>query len=302
MLRHRNDLPVEALLPGFDGATAWLHSGPFRPSDLDGHVVLVSFGTYTCINWFRSLPLVRAWSARYAGAGLFVIGIQTPEFAFEAEIANVERALGELHVGYPVAVDNEYAVWRAFDNHYRPALYFVDAEGRIRHHHFGEGEYEGSEMVLQVLLREAGVDVEQGLVNLVPGGVEKPADWRPYRSHPLAERRARRGQFTGRATCGCKTHAARPASVSLGRRAIQANDPDAGERPIRTNQPRRQRGPLQCPSTTYWWSSSRITAPPLKPSPRSRPCGVSRRRRWSPERLTGGFRCPSNQVAALTGC
>ena len=177
MLRHRNEFPVEGHLPGFDGATAWINSGPLTAADLRGRVVLVSFGTYTCINWIRSLPYVRAWADKYAGHGLVVVGVQTPEFEFEGDLGNVDRAIKEMDVRYPVAVDNDYAVWRAFDNRYWPALYFVDAEGRIRHHHFGEGEYEESEMVLQMLLREGGADVGQGLVGLDPDGVEAAADW-----------------------------------------------------------------------------------------------------------------------------
>jgi Thioredoxin like C-terminal domain/AhpC/TSA family len=177
MLRHRNEFPVEGELPGFDGATAWLNRAPLTPADLRGRVVLVSFGTFTCINWIRSLPYVRAWADKFAGHGLAVVGVQTPEFEFEGDLDNVARAIEEMAVRYPVVVDNDYAVWQAFDNQYWPALYFVDAHGRIRHHHFGEGEYEESEMVLQMLLREAGADVEQGLVRIAPHGVEAPADW-----------------------------------------------------------------------------------------------------------------------------
>src|SRR3954465_2312917 len=177
MLRHRNELPVEARMPGFDGATAWLNGAPLTPAGLRGRVVLVSFGTYTCINWIRSLPYVRAWADKYASHGLAVVGVQTPEFEFEGDLDNAARAIKEMDVRYPVVVDNDYAVWQAFDNHYWPALYAVDAEGTIRHHHFGEGEYEESEMVLQTLLRQAGVDVEQGLVRLEPAGVEATADW-----------------------------------------------------------------------------------------------------------------------------
>ncbi len=177
LLRHRNELPVEGRLPAFDGATGWLNAQPLTPAGLQGRVVLASFGTYTCINWIRSLPYVRAWADRYVGDGLVVVGVQTPEFEFEEGPDNVSRAIKEMDVRYPVAVDNDYAVWRAFDNHYWPALYFVDAQGRIRHHHFGEGEYEGSEMALQMLLREAGADVEPGLVQIDPEGVEAAADW-----------------------------------------------------------------------------------------------------------------------------
>jgi hypothetical protein len=177
MLRHRNEFPVEGMLPTFDRATAWLNSRPLTPEDLAGRVVLASFGTYTCINWIRSLPYVRAWADKYSDKSLAVIGIQTPEFEFEGQVENVERAIKEMDVRYPVVVDNEYAVWQAFGNNYWPALYFVDAQGRIRHHHFGEGEYEESEMVIQMLLREAGADVDQGLVQVEPEGVEAAADW-----------------------------------------------------------------------------------------------------------------------------
>jgi hypothetical protein len=177
MLRHRNEFPVEGHLPAFDGATAWLNAAPLTPERLRGRVVLVSFGTYTCINWIRSLPYVRSWADKYARHALAVVGVQTPEFEFEGNRQNVGRAIKEMDVRYPVAVDNDYAVWRAFDNHYWPALYFVDAEARIRHHHFGEGEYEESEMVLQMLLRETGAEVDQGLVRLAPDGVEAAADW-----------------------------------------------------------------------------------------------------------------------------
>jgi hypothetical protein len=148
---------------------------PLTAAELRGRVVLVNFGTYTCINWIRSLPYVRAWADKYAAPGLAVIGVQTPEFGFEADLDKVRTAIKEKDVRYPVAVDNDYAVWRAFDNHYWPALYFLDAQGRVRHHHFGEGEgeYEESEM----LLREAGVDIGPGLVRLQPEGVEAAADW-----------------------------------------------------------------------------------------------------------------------------
>src|SRR4029453_12518017 len=161
MFRHRHELPVEGLMPAFDGASTWLNAAPLTHSDLRGRVVLVSFGTYTCINWIRSLPYVRAWSDKYADHGLVVVGVQTPEFDFEADVDPAARSIAEMDVRYPVVVDNDYAVWRAFDNHYWPALYFVDAEGRIRHHHFGEGEYMGSEMVLQMLLGGTGRHVDK---------------------------------------------------------------------------------------------------------------------------------------------
>jgi thiol-disulfide isomerase/thioredoxin len=171
-------LPPEGELPSFDGATEWLNSGPLAPQAVRGRVVLVNFGTYTCINWIRSLPYVRAWADKYAGHGLSVIGIQTPEFNFEGDLDNVRRAVKDVDVRYPLAVDNGYTIWRAFDNHYWPALYFGDAEGRLRHHHFGEGEYEGSERVLQALLTEAGVgNLDRELARVEPQGVELGADW-----------------------------------------------------------------------------------------------------------------------------
>jgi hypothetical protein len=183
MFRHRNEFPVEGELPAFDGATSWLNSQPVTAAAVQGRVVLVSFGTYTCINWIRSLPYIRAWADKYGPHGLAVIGVQTPEFEFEEDLQGVRVAMRAMDVRYPLAVDNDYAVWQAFDNHYWPALYFVDAHGRIRHHRFGEGEYEQSERVLQMLLAEAGVDdVDPSLVRLEPQGVELPADWDSLRS------------------------------------------------------------------------------------------------------------------------
>jgi Thioredoxin like C-terminal domain/Redoxin len=177
VFRHRDEYPVEGAMPTFQGANAWLNSEPLVADSLRRRVVLVSFGTYTCINWIRSLPYVRAWAEKYASKGLAVVGVQTPEFAFEGELDGVRAAIRAMDVRYPVAVDNDYAVWEAFDNHYWPALYFVDGEGRIRHHHFGEGEYEESERVLQMLLAETGVHVDPSLVHLQPEGFELPAKW-----------------------------------------------------------------------------------------------------------------------------
>ena len=176
-------LPVEGELPALDGATGWLNSPPLTPAGLRGKVVLADFWTYTCVNWLRQLPYVRAWAAKYADHGLVVIGVHTPEFSFEHDPDNVRQATQDLGITYPVALDSDYAVWRAFANHYWPALYFVDAGGHIRHHHFGEGEYEQSEMVIQHLLAEAGAgDVGQELVSVEAPGVEAPADWATLRS------------------------------------------------------------------------------------------------------------------------
>ena len=176
-------LPVEGELPSFGGATGWLNSPPLTVDGLRGKVVLVNFCTYTCVNWLRQLPYVRAWAAKYSSLGLVVVGVHTPEFGFEHNLDNIRRALADVQVGYPVAIDNDYAVWGAFDNHYWPALYFADAQGRIRHHHFGEGEYQQSEMVIQQLLAEAGsADVGHELVSVDARGVEAPADWATLRS------------------------------------------------------------------------------------------------------------------------
>ncbi len=176
-------LPVEGELPSLDGATGWLNSPPLTAAGLRGKVVLADFWTYTCINWLRQLPYVRAWAGKYSGQGLVVIGVHTPEFAFERNADNVRRAVQDMRIDYPVATDNDYAVWRAFGNHYWPALYFADAQGRIRHHHFGEGEYGQSEMVIQQLLAEAGsTGAGNELVSVDASGLEAPADWGNLRS------------------------------------------------------------------------------------------------------------------------
>jgi thiol-disulfide isomerase/thioredoxin len=176
-------LPVEGELPSFDGATGWLNSPPLASAGLRGKVVLVNFWTYTCINWLRQLPYVRAWAGKYPGQELVVVGVHTPEFGFEHRLDNVRRAVQDMRVGYPVAIDNDYAVWSAFDNHYWPALYFADAQGHIRHHYFGEGEYQQSEMVIQQLLAEAGfAGAGHELVSPDAPGIEAPADWATLRS------------------------------------------------------------------------------------------------------------------------
>jgi len=171
-------LGSEGNLPSLGGATGWLNSRPLTPADLRGHVVLIDFWTYTCINWLRTPPYVRAWAQRYGARGLVVIGVHTPEFAFERDVDNVRQPVGERGIGYPVAIDSDYAVWRAFNNRYWPALYFVDAQGVVRHHLFGEGDYERSERVIQELLTDAGIGgVDHGPVAVEGRGVEAPADW-----------------------------------------------------------------------------------------------------------------------------
>jgi thiol-disulfide isomerase/thioredoxin len=176
-------LPVEGQLPPLSGATGWLNSAPLTPADLRGQVVLIDFWTYTCINWIRTLPYVRAWSAKYKDAGLAVLGVHTPEFGFEHNTDNVRLAVADMHVGYPVAMDNDYAIWRAFGNMYWPALYFADARGRIRHHQFGEGDYAQSEITIQQLLAEAGLGgAGTGLVSVEGHGVEAVAGWATMQS------------------------------------------------------------------------------------------------------------------------
>jgi thiol-disulfide isomerase/thioredoxin len=159
-------------------ATEWLNSPPLTEAGLRGKVVLIDFWTYTCINWRRSLPYVRAWAEKYRDQGLVVIGVHSPEFGFEKDLANVRRAAQEQRVGYPIAVDNDMAIWRGFDNNYWPALYLVDAEGRVRYHHFGEGEYAEAERAIQELLTAAGSkSVTHDLVSVVGQGAEAPGDW-----------------------------------------------------------------------------------------------------------------------------
>jgi cytochrome c biogenesis protein CcdA/thiol-disulfide isomerase/thioredoxin len=168
-------LPVEGWLPQLDGATGWFNGPPLTRVGLRGKVVLVDFWTYSCINCLRTLPYLRGWAEKYADAGLVVLGVHTPEFAFEKNPRNVADAIESLGIGYPVAMDNDYAIWRAFDNRYWPAHYFVDAEGRIRYHHFGEGEYARSEDVIRRLLVEAGAtDLPGGYVGNRQAGAEAP--------------------------------------------------------------------------------------------------------------------------------
>jgi thiol-disulfide isomerase/thioredoxin len=184
-------LSAQGHLPGFDGATGWLNSAPLTPEDLRGKVVLVDFWTLTCINWLRTEPYIRAWSRAYRDDGLVVIGVHTPEFSFEHEIERVRQATKERDIDYPVALDNDYAVWTAFANHYWPALYLVDAEGIIRDHHFGEGRYEQSEHTIQRLL-----GVQRTLVSVEGSGVEAEADWDNLRSPETYLGYARRERMT----------------------------------------------------------------------------------------------------------
>jgi thiol-disulfide isomerase/thioredoxin len=176
-------LPIEGELPSLGSATGWLNSPPLTADGLRGKVVLIDVWTYTCINWLRSLPYVRAWAEKYKNQGLVVIGVHAPEFAFEKNIDNVRRAAKDMRIDYPIATDNDFAIWRALKNEYWPALYFVDARGRIRHHHFGEGEYEQSERIIQQLLAEAGSGgIRRELVSVDGRGAEAAADWGSLKS------------------------------------------------------------------------------------------------------------------------
>jgi thiol-disulfide isomerase/thioredoxin len=176
-------LPIEGEFPSLSKATAWLNSEALTPAGLRGRVVLIDFWTYTCVNWLRTLPYVRAWAQKYKRNGLVVVGVHSPEFEFEKNADNVLRTANSMNIDYPIAVDSDHAIWRAFDNEYWPALYFIDAHGQIRHHQFGEGDYVRSEIVIQQLLVEAGArDIGRELVSVNPRDGEVAADWNTLRS------------------------------------------------------------------------------------------------------------------------
>jgi len=175
--------PQRTEFPWLAAAKEWLNSPPLTPAGLRGKVVVVDFWTFTCINWIRSLPYVRAWAEKYKDRGVVVIGVHTPEFRVEKDLDNVRRAAKAMKVEFPIAIDNDYEIWRAFDNNYWPALYVIDAKGKIRHHQFGEGGYEKSEKVIQQLLREAGSSgIGDQLAAVDPRGVEAQADWADLKS------------------------------------------------------------------------------------------------------------------------
>ncbi|GAB2584025.1 cytochrome c biogenesis protein DipZ [Dyella jejuensis] len=191
-------LPVEGELPPLSGATQWFNSPPLSPESLHGKVVLVDFWTYSCINCIRSLPYVNAWAQKYRDHGLVVIGVHSPEFAFEKNPANVAKAIKDFHITYPVAMDNNYAIWQAFNNEYWPAHYFIDAHGAIRAHHFGEGDYAGSEDVIRRLLREAGYeDLPGGYVQPGAAGAEAAGSGDASRSPETYVGYARSANFAG---------------------------------------------------------------------------------------------------------
>jgi thiol-disulfide isomerase/thioredoxin len=216
-------LPVEGAVPSLEGATGWLNSEPLTASSLRGRPVLVQFWTFTCINWIRTLPYVRAWAEKYRGDGLLVLGAHTPEFGVEKDIENVRRAAEAMRIDYPIAVDSDYGIWRAFGNRYWPALYFADADGRIRHHRFGEGEYEYSEIVIQLLLAAAGAeDVSRELASVEASGIEAPADWDEVRSPEsyIGYERAENFASPGGATRDGRREYAVPPALGLNRWAL----------------------------------------------------------------------------------
>ena len=219
-------LPIEGELPSLGGATAWLNSPPLAAADLRGKVVLIDFWTYTCINWLRTLPYVRAWAEKYRDHAVVVIGVHTPEFSFEHDLENVRRAAKDMRIEYPIAIDNDYAIWSAFNNHYWPALYLVDAQGRIRYHQFGEGAYEQSEMILQQLLAEAGIGgLAHELVSVDAQGAEAAADWGDLRSPENYVGDARTENFAspGGAVLDQPRVYAAPASFSLNHWALSGD-------------------------------------------------------------------------------
>jgi thiol-disulfide isomerase/thioredoxin len=173
----------QSQLSSLERADEWLNSPPLTATALRGKVVLVDFWTYSCINWLRTVPYVRAWADKYKDQGLVVIGVHSPEFAFEKNITNVRWAVNAMQIDYPVAVDSDHTIWRAFKNQYWPALYFIDSQGRLRHQHFGEGSYQESEMIIQQLLAEAGIrGIDREPVSVDAGGIEAAPDWASLRS------------------------------------------------------------------------------------------------------------------------
>ena len=179
----QSNLPIEGQFPSLDGAVEWLNSSPLTNEQLRGKVVLIDFWTYSCINCIRTVPYIRAWAEKYKDQGLVVIGVHSPEFAFEKKIDNVKRAIDEFQIGYPVAVDNDFRIWRAFQNSYWPAQYIIDAKGQVRYHHFGEGEYDTSEQVIRDLLAETGSQrAEKAIVKPDAQGAQSAPDLRNLRS------------------------------------------------------------------------------------------------------------------------
>jgi thiol-disulfide isomerase/thioredoxin len=218
--------PSERELASLAGATEWLNTEPLTAAGLRGKVVLIDFWTYTCINWLRTLPYVRAWAEKYRDQGLVVIGVHTPEFPFEHDVDNVRRAVQVMRLPYPIVIDNDYAIWRGFNNHYWPAVYLVDAQGRVRHHQFGEGAYEQAERFIQQLLAEAGAaGVGKDLVSVESRGVETAADWADLKSEEnyVGSERTEGFASPGGVAPGQPRIYAAPARLELNRWALSGN-------------------------------------------------------------------------------
>jgi thiol-disulfide isomerase/thioredoxin len=230
--------PTEDEIASLGSATGWLNAEPLTAADLRGKVVLIDFWTYTCINWLRTLPHIRAWAAKYKDHGLVTVGVHTPEFEFEENIDNVRRAANEMRVDYPVAIDNRYAIWNAFSNEYWPALYLIDAQGSIRYHHFGESAYEQSELTIQQLLAEAGADgIGHELVSVDDArGVGAPADWSSLKSQEnyLGYRRTENFTPPGGIAINERRVYATPARLQLNHWAL-SGDWTAGEQATSLN-------------------------------------------------------------------
>jgi thiol-disulfide isomerase/thioredoxin len=209
-----------ARLPALDGAAAWLNSAQLGPAELSGHPVLVDFWTLTCINWLRTAPYLRAWQEAYSGDGLIIVGVHTPEFSFEHDPARVREAVRERGISYPVAVDSDYAIWTAFDNHYWPALYFAGGDGIIRAEHFGEGRYEQSEQLIQQLL-----GIRRGLAGAPGAGVEAEAGWAHLASPEtyLGYQRAQHFASPRRAVLGERHHYELPDALALNHWALDGD-------------------------------------------------------------------------------
>ena len=213
----------EGTLPSLSGATEWINSPPLTPESLRGKVVLVDFWTYTCVNWTRTLPYVRAWAEKYRDMGLVVIGAHTPEFPFERDIDNVRWATKVMNVNYPIAVDSDYGIWRAFDNNYWPAVYLADVNGTLRFHHFGEGNYDGTERTIQRLLNESGKKTDGQLVKVNPRGLEVGADYGTLRS-PENYLGYRQGEgFASDVVEDTPTNYSLPAKLGLNQWALSGN-------------------------------------------------------------------------------
>jgi len=229
----------EGDFPSLHGATGWLNSNPLTPEDLRGKVVLVDFWTYTCVNWRRTLPYVRVWAEKYGSHGLVVIGVHTPEFSFEHTVDNIRWALKDMRINYPVAIDSDYAIWRAFNNQYWPACYFIDAKGHIRHHQFGEGDYEQSEVVIQHLLAESGHSgFDRTPVSVDPIGFEVAANLNSLRSPETYVGYDQTQNFASpHGAAWNKPHAYEiPSRLEVNDWAL-AGDWTAGKEAIRLNQP-----------------------------------------------------------------